>query len=171
MRKCFLILSEEKNIFFKEFERFYFLFLWPTCKLGKKESVWTGFTKGVKLFLFLNKKCVFRKWTHEFYVPAWLLIIFVFVCSDCISLQRVHNKRNTVKTAHRHPQLRHFYTKTSFHSSSISQLVGVMYTNPLDSIINGNPTKPVIQDLRFSSQCRRLHSTTVIAASFPLMWK
>lgn len=56
--KCFLILGEEKNIFKKNLKGFYFLFLWPTCKLDEEEvkhkekkkdkkklRVWTGFTK------------------------------------------------------------------------------------------------------------------------------
>lgn len=67
--KCFLILAEEKNIFKKEFESFYFLFLLPTCKLEKKreKNVFEQVLQSVKLFLFLNKKFVFRKCLVDYF--------------------------------------------------------------------------------------------------------
>lgn len=53
-KNVFQFLVKEKKTFLKEFESFYFLFVWPTCKLeekrGEKNMCLNRFYKCVKLF-------------------------------------------------------------------------------------------------------------------------
>ena len=104
------------------------------------------FYKCVNLFLFLNKKFVFRACVRRFFVSV----------DDFSSLSAVISTGSGSTVTHLHT-----HTHRLFHWSSISQLVGPkshlnmylnMYLNPPDNIINSNPTKPVIQDLRYSRE-------------------
>lgn len=116
-KNVFKFLVKEKKTFLKEFESFYFLFVWPTCKLEK--YVFKQVLQVCKTFFYFLIKNLSSE--NESLCHAWWLNIVVTV--------------NVQSTSTVLP------FKFSFPTG------GVTYLNPFANIINFNPTKPVIQDL------------------------